>query len=176
MTIRPMDGDEVDMLADLLRRSFATTAERFGLTVESCPKSPAFYTSQRVAADLDRGATYSFLEEDGHVCGCVAVEHAKPGVVYLERLAVLPEHRSKGYGRALVRYALAEAKAGGAERVEIGIFAEDTQIKDWYRQFGFEQTGTKKFEHLPFVVAFMAVELSVERRGFVNVAVDLDGK
>ena len=54
---------------------------------------------------------------------------------------------------------MAATGSGGVTRVEIGIISEDTQLKDWYRQFGFVQTGTKAFDHLPFVVAFMAKEL-----------------
>ena len=44
--------------------------------------------------------------------------------------------------------------------MEIGVISEDTELKDWYRKFGFVQKNTKKFEHLPFIVAFMFVELN----------------
>ncbi|MDP1270971.1 hypothetical protein, partial [Klebsiella pneumoniae] len=81
---------EIQTLASLLRRACATVARRFGLTEENCPKSPAFYTEDRVKADLERGVQYYFLEELDQVCGCVALEKARPDVGYLERLAVLP--------------------------------------------------------------------------------------
>ena len=158
MTIRPANGNDAETLASVLRWSFATVAKRFGLTLENCPKSPAFCTRQRVDEDIARGMRFYLLEEAGCARGCVALEQAGPNVVYLGRLAVLPEHRSTGLGKALVRHALEEARAGGATRVEIGLIAADAQLKEWYRQFGFEQTGTKTFDHLPFVVAFMAVE------------------
>jgi len=114
---------------------------------------------QRIAEEIDRGVRYYLLEARQKVCGCVAVEHAKPDVAYLERLAVLPEHRSKGLGQALVRHVLAEARTLGARRIEIGIIAADTQLQGWYEQFGFERTGTKEFDHLPFVVGFLAKKL-----------------
>ena len=159
MTIRPMNTDEVALVTDVLRRSFATAAQRFGLTPENCPRHIAFYTEERLREDLDQGMWFYVLEDDSHICGCVALEPARPGVCYLGRLAVLPQHRSRGLGRTLVRHALAEAGRIGAERVEIGMISADIQLKDWYRQFGFEQTGTKEFPHLPFVVAFMARQL-----------------
>lgn len=160
MTIRALDSNETDVLVDVLRRSFATVAERFDLTEENCPKHIAFYTAERLKEDVSRGMRFYVLEDDGRIVGCVALEPSpKPGVYYLGRLAVLPEHRSKGLGRSLARHALAEARTDGIERVEIGLIAEDEALRDWYRQFGFEDTGTKDFPHLPFVVGFMATQL-----------------
>jgi GNAT superfamily N-acetyltransferase len=72
---------------------------------------------------------------------------------------VPPEHRCHGYGTALVRHALKRAREIGVQRVEIGIISEDAELKAWYGRFGFVLTGTKTFDHLPFVVAFMAKEL-----------------
>ena len=45
--LRRVAGD-VDATADILRRAFATVAQRFALTKENCPRSPAFATSERV--------------------------------------------------------------------------------------------------------------------------------
>jgi ribosomal protein S18 acetylase RimI-like enzyme len=159
MTIRSVRDNEVTTVVDVLRRSFADVAQRFALTPENCGRNPAFCTDQRVIQERAKGVTFYFLEDDGQVCGCVAMEHPRPEVVYLERLGVLPEHRSKGLGRALVHHVFAEAKAAGAARVEIAIISLDNPLKNWYRQFGFVETSTRKFDHLPFVVAFMAKEL-----------------
>lgn len=159
MTIRPACADETQTVVSLLRSACATVARRFALTEENCPKSPAFYTEDRVKADLDRGVQYYFLEEDSEVCGCVALEKVRPEIGYLERLAVLPEHRSKGFGSALVRHVLAQARSMGLERVGIAIIAEDQPLSEWYRRFGFVRKDTRRFDHLPFVVAFMEKEL-----------------
>ena len=159
MTIRNLDSNETGALVDVLRRSCATVAERFGLTQENCPRHIAFYTPERLKEDVDRGMRFYVWEDDGRICGCVALEPAKPGVCYLGRLAVLPEHRGRGHGQALVQHALEQAREIGVNRVEIGIISEDSRLKDWYGRFGFLQTGTKTFDHLPFVVAFMALEL-----------------
>ncbi len=159
MTIRPARTDEGRTIVDILHRACATVAERFGLTPENCPRSPAFYTLQRVQADFERDVRYYLLEEGADARGCVALEKAKPDACYLERLAVLPECRGQGFGKALVTYALAQAQTLGVARVEIGIIAEDTRLADWYRQRGFVETDTKTFDHLPFTVGFMARQL-----------------
>ena len=159
MTIRPIQASDLKTIVDVLRGSFAAVAERFGLTTENCPRNLAFCTAERIREDMARGLRYYLLEDAGTVCGCIAMEHPKPEVVYLERLAVVPEHRSRGFGQALVNHVLAQAKAAGAERVEIGIISEDTQLKQWYGRFGFVEFKTRTFEHLPFVVGFMGIQL-----------------
>jgi len=37
---------------------------------------------------------------------------------------------------------------------------ESTILKNWYKKLGFRETGTKNFEHLPFTVCFMDMNLS----------------
>ena len=159
MTIRQANEADIDTLVTLLRSSFSDVAERFELTIENCPKNLAFCTKEWVKSDLDRGLRYYILEEDDRPCGCAAIEKAGPDVCYLERLAVLPQYRRKGYGKALVNHIFDQAGKNGAQKVEIGIISEDTKLKNWYSQFGFVRKGTKKFDHLPFIVAFMSAEM-----------------
>jgi N-acetylglutamate synthase-like GNAT family acetyltransferase len=159
MIIRNANEADIDTLVTLLRSSFSDVAERFELTIENCPKNPAFCTKERVKNDFARGLKYYILERDGQPCGCVAIEKADTDVCYLERLAVLPQHRRKGYGKTLVKHIFNQAKKNSAQKLEIGIISEDTKLKNWYKQFGFFQKGTKKFDHLPFIVAFMSAEI-----------------
>ena len=159
MVVRVSAPQDAGVIVDVLHRSFGTVAERFGLTEENCPRHIAFYTEARLREDMDRGMQFYVLEDNSNICGCVALEPAKPGVGYLGRLAVLPPHRSKGFGRTLVRHALVQAGRIGIKRVEIGLISDDEQLKAWYKQFGFVQTTTREFEGFPFTVAFMTKEL-----------------
>ncbi len=160
MIIRQANEADIDTLVTLLRSSFSDVAERFDLTIENCPKNLAFCTKERIKGDLAGGLRYYILEKDSRPYGCVAIEKAGPDVCYLERLAVLPQHRRKGYGKKLVNYVFDKAGKNGAKQVQIGIISEDTKLKNWYKQFGFVQKGTKKFDHLPFIVAFMSAEIN----------------
>jgi N-acetylglutamate synthase-like GNAT family acetyltransferase len=159
MNIRQANEADMVILVNLLRNSFRDVAERFELTEENCPKLLAFCTNKRIKSDLGKGLTYYILEKDAQPCGCVALEKANPDVCYLMRLAVLPEHRGKGYGKALVNHIFDQAGKVGARRVEIAMISKDRKLKNWYRKFNFVQKGTKKFDHLPFVVAFMSAEV-----------------
>lgn len=160
-TIRIRDAGPGDtaLLAGLVRRSFRDVAERFLLTPWNCPKHPSNCTKSWIEKDLGRGARYFVLEGPGGPVGCVALEKADKDLCYLERLAVLPEERKNGYGKALLAHALSRARGLGATTVGIGIIAEDEGLKAWYRNLGFAGEGIKQFDHLPFTVAFMTREL-----------------
>jgi N-acetylglutamate synthase-like GNAT family acetyltransferase len=159
MIIRQANNNDIDTLVNILRSSFSDVAERFKLTLENCPKNPAFCTRERVKTDFDRGLIYYILENEGQPCGCVAIEKASPQVCFLERVAVLPQHRRKGFGKALVNHIFEQARKNCAKKLEVALISENTILKNWYMKFGFVQKCTKKFDHLPFVVAFLSVEI-----------------
>jgi N-acetylglutamate synthase-like GNAT family acetyltransferase len=148
---------DIDLLSRLIRDSFADVANRFKLTPENCPKHPSNYTREWVERDLERGVRYFILIADGTAVGCVGVDKASPAICYMERLAVLPDHRGQGYGNRLVRHAISQAGELGAFTVGIGIIAADTGLKDFYKALGFKEGETKTFPHLPFAVAFLNV-------------------
>ena len=110
---------------------------------------------------MSKGVRYFLTqsESEGRAVGCVALEQASAEVCYLERLAVLPEHRKLGLGSSLVEFVSREAAKLGAARLEIGLIARQEELVTWYGKRGFVLTGTKNFDHLPFGVAFMTREL-----------------
>lgn len=155
INIRQAKRSEAVVLSGMVSASFRDVAQRFNLTPQNCPKHPSNCTREWIENDFRRGVVYYFLEHNGTPAGCVALEKAFPDLFYLERLCVLPEHRRKGFGRALVGFVLAQAKNLGAERIGIGIIAEQTDLKLWYRKMGFVEKETREFSHLPFLVCFM---------------------
>jgi ribosomal protein S18 acetylase RimI-like enzyme len=153
--IRPCTREDTAVLVEIIRGAFRDVAERFGLNENNCPRHASNCTAGWIEKDMDRGVAYFLLEADGQAAGSVAVERAKPDVVYLERLAVLSRFRGRGFGKALVAHALAEARAMGAKSIGIGVIAGETGLKEWYRRQGFAETQTRDFDHLPFRVSFM---------------------
>ena len=159
MLIREAGSVDHSLLTHLIRSSFITVAERFGLNSENCPTHPSNCTDEWIEKDYARGRKYYILESDGVPSGCIALEKVNPHICYLERLAVLPQQRRRGFGQALVDRVLAEARGLGVNSVRIGIIADDTELKEWYARTGFVEMGTNKIDHLPFSVTFMSYEV-----------------
>lgn len=158
--IRNATESDAGCLAAILREASRDVAESFGLTPENCHKHPSNCTPEWIEAGFEKGVVYYVLEAAGKPCGCVALEQADSDVCYLERLAVLPNHRRQGFGTALVNHVCDEARRLGARRIEIGTIAEHVALNRWYEKQGFRLKNTAEFEHLPFAVAFMGKELA----------------
>lgn len=129
------------------------------MTRENCPKHLSNCTDEWVQTDLARGVTYYVPDHNGTSVGCVALERANAELCYLERLAVIPEERRKGLGKALVGHVFSQARALGAKKISIGIISRQTELKRWYHKVGFVEGETKQFAHLPFRVTFMTYDL-----------------
>lgn len=159
LDIRTAHPDDTDLLCRLIRDSFRDVAERFSLTPENCPKHPSNYTEEWVQKDFDRGVTYFILSQNNIPLGCVALEKANDDLCYLERLAVLPKMRRKGFGRSLVDHVFSMARVMDAKEINIGIIAAQTELNQWYQRIGFVEGETREFPHLPFRVTFMTIKL-----------------
>ena len=170
ITIRDATLRDAEMIAHLIRVSFRDVAARFSLTPENCPKHPYNCTVAWVESDQVRGVKYFILSQDDQAIGCAALESPNPNLCYLERLAVVPDRRRQGFGRALILHVLACAQERGAHEVSIGIIADDTELKLWYARLGFIETETKSFSHLPFRVSFMRI--NIEKSSEVSRASD----
>ena len=157
--IRKATSADIPVLSNLIRHSFRDVARKFALTPETCPKHPSNCTDEWIEGDLARGVTYYMLEHKGTPSGCVALERANSDLCYLERLAVLPEYRRNGFGKALVQHVFTEARDLGARRISIGVISDHAELKTWYQKLGFAEGETKDFEHLPFSVTFLSYEL-----------------
>ncbi len=159
ITIFKATDDDINVLSKIIKTAYQDVAQTFKLTKGNCPKHPSNCTDEWVKNDMDRGVTYYLLFENETPAGCAALENAEKQTSYLERLAVLPKFRHKGLGRMLVEHIFEKARQINAKTVGIGIIAEQEILKSWYETLGFEYTGTKKFDHLPFHVGFMNISL-----------------
>ena len=59
-------------------------------------------------------------------------------------MGLLPAVRGRGVGRRLAETAIAAAKAQGAERIELEVFASNTPAIALYEKLGFEREGVKR--------------------------------
>lgn len=157
--IRICTEENAEILAKTIRKSFQDVAERFGLTRGNAPRHPSNCTVDWIRKDMERGVAYFAIEDRNQVVGCVVLERVNSETCYLERLAVLPDQRRHGFGKALVEHVLSEAKRLGANYVSIGIIAEHTELKDWYKGLGFIEVESREFPDLSFGVTVMSYDI-----------------
>ena len=147
--------NEMENSVKVIVDSFQTVAVEFNLTKDNCPTHPSLVTMKQLNEMKRKGLKLFGLFEDDVQVGFVAVEKKKNKVFNLEKLAVLPEYRHKGYGGKLVEFTEEYVKNAGGDKLSIGIINEHAVLKKWYEGKGFTETSVMKFEHLPFTVCFM---------------------
>jgi len=154
--IKPLEPADLPLAAEIIRASFATVAEQFGLTEQNCPRHTAFaVTAEKLEAYLAAGALmYGFYEDDRPV-GYAALTKNGRRVFEIHNLAVLPACRHSGYGKQLLDFCKAKVKELKGKKIVLSIIEENTVLKDWYAANGFVQTGTKKSDFFPFTSGYM---------------------
>jgi GNAT superfamily N-acetyltransferase len=141
--IRP--GDSAGDVNELVRINGEVFEREYAL-------SPAFAGDMAVQlAELRRSGWPSgprdglwMAEMDGAVVGGVTLRDLGDGLARLGHLALQPEARGSGAGRALVESVLAAARAAGYERVELLTFSGLTEARELYRRVGFEMTSSEQ--------------------------------
>jgi len=148
---------EFELCARLIREAFTTVAAEFGYTSENASTFPAFITAEKLISEAARGVRFFGMFDGPDQVGSVALEKApeQENVFFLERLAVHPAARHRGLGNKLMDLVFDKAREQGGTLVKIAIVDENRVLKNWYNAYGFRETGTKTYPHLPFTVCFM---------------------
>ena len=154
-SIRAITYNMLPQVLQTVRKSFKTAADEFGLTKDNCPKHTSFIPMEFLETHMRWGWYMFGAFDDDRLIGYASLSNRENGVYELHNLAVLPEYRHKGVGKALLDHAKQKAQSLGGTKISIGIIEESKVLKNWYIINGFEHTGIKKFEHLPFTTGFM---------------------
>jgi len=156
------EKDDFKTLAKLLNDSFITVANDFGITKENCPFHNAFIDNETLKSKLISNREFYKLENNGNPIGFIAIEKSENenNTFYIEKVAVHPDFRHKGIGKQLMDFATKRILDLGGKRISIGLIDTNTELKNWYQNQGYVETGTKIFDHLPFNVCFMDKRLN----------------
>lgn len=146
---------ELNICLEIIRKSFLTVAEEFGLTEKICPSHTAFMTADKLEKQWGDGRAMFLYYRGRNPVGYFSLCRCNSNEIELNNLSVLPEYRHFGIGKEMIEYAVNFAKQSGYKKLKIGIVEENTVLKEWYAKLGFVHTGTRSFEHLPFTVGFM---------------------
>jgi len=153
--IHEIEKHELNACLDVIHRSFRTVAEQFGLTRDNCPKHTSFIPLAFLETQMNWGWYMYALYAGETIIGYMSLSKEPDGTFELHNLSVLLEHRHKGFGKQLLDFAKEKVLQLGGRKIKIGIIEESTVLKNWYMANGFEHTGTKKFDHLPFTSGYL---------------------
>lgn len=147
--------EDFDQWTDVIRRSFITVAQAFGLSEELVPSHGAFIKVETLHRMHQRGVVFFGLMADGLPVGFVAIKKGQGPDYRLEKLAVLPSYRHCGLGKGLVEKGVRYVMSQGGGNMTIGVIEDHTDLVNWYRGMGFVTCKSKSFKHLPYRVCFM---------------------
>ena len=154
------DPAEFANSAKVIRNSFKTVAEEFGLTRENAPTHPSLLTVRWLKQKKSDDVKYFGLFLDKRQIGFILIEEADAETYWVEKLAILPAYRHGGYGVKLIAFAIDYIREHGGKKVALGMMNEHTVLKNWYKRLGFKQTSTRKYPQLPFSVGYMERDIS----------------
>jgi ribosomal protein S18 acetylase RimI-like enzyme len=147
ISLRPIRLEDRGLL---LRVYASTREEELALTSWDEAQKRAFLEAQFAAQDVwyrERypGATLDVIEADGLPAGRFYV-HRREREIRLMDIALLPEHRGRGIGSALLHDLFAEAAAAG-KRVTVHV-EEYNPARRLYERLGFKKIGEHGVYHL----------------------------
>lgn len=159
--IREAKREDIPTCVNVIRRSFMTVADEYGITKENAPGFIAFAISDdRLYWQMDKEHRPMFVaEEDGVLCGYYSLRIQENRECELNNLAVLPQYRHRGIGGQLLKHSYAFAKSVGCHAMNIGIVEENIVLRKWYEQNGAIHTGTQKFAFFPFTCGYLRRKL-----------------
>lgn len=159
MKLKKVNPDMFCECVNIIRNSFITVADAFKLTKANAASNPAFIEIDALDKMYEKNIDMFVVIEANIYIGFVAIEKANNEIYYMEKLAILPEYRHKGYGKKVMDFVVDYVKDKEGKKISIGIINENEILKKWYLSYGFVETETKVFNHLPFTVCLMEKKL-----------------
>lgn len=150
LTIRDARDDEIDIVASLTVDAYAEYAARMS------PDAWSMF-AQEIANVRGRmnDADIIVAEREGRLVGAVSLfgawRGAQEGSVGVRLLAVPPQERGTGIGRALMTHCIDRARGMGASRVALSTTQEMDAARDLYDRLGFRRDPALDHERAPGV-------------------------
>ncbi|MGA8197911.1 MAG: GNAT family N-acetyltransferase [Acetobacteraceae bacterium] len=128
--IRAAKAADVEAMQSIVNSAYRHYVERIG-------KPPGPMLDDYVTRIADQQAWV--LEDAGEIVGILVLDQG-PTELLLDNVAVLPERQAKGFGRALIAFAEAEAHRRGFGELRLYTHALMRENIELYRRIGFVET------------------------------------
>ena len=155
--IKEISQNDIDKCVKVIRKSFQTVADRFGMTEENAPRFTAFATTkERLEWHLnaEHRPMYAYYD-NGSIVGYYSLLLQENSECELNNLCVIPACRHNGIGEKLLLHSFETAMGFNCKKMNIGIVEENSVLRKWYESLGFIHTGTQKFDFFPFTCGYM---------------------
>jgi len=127
MQIVPMRAEHTARLAELEKICFSEPWSEKALLEETENPAAFFVAAVDGSEVLGYGGMHTVLGES-----------------YIDNIAVFPEHRGRGVGRAVTMALVEKAKADGGVFITLEVRASNLPAITLYRSMGFESAGVRK--------------------------------
>jgi ribosomal protein S18 acetylase RimI-like enzyme len=132
-SVRPAGPEDAAAIRDLVRASYARYIERIG-------KEPAPMLED-YAALIGAGEVWVSVEGE-EVLGVLVMRPAEDHL-FVDNVAVAPDHQGKGLGRELMTFAEARARKDGLPEIRLYTNEKMRENVAVYAKLGFEETGRR---------------------------------
>ncbi len=143
VTFRIAVAADVPSIQPLVHNAYRGDRARVGWTHEADLLDTARIDEKALAESVgDASQTILLAERDGVLIGCVHVTDKGHGLAYLGMLTVDATLQGGGLGRRLIDRAEAMAREQfRAERMEMTVIVQRTELIEWYQRRGYRLTG-----------------------------------
>lgn len=158
--IKDVKEQDIFECVNVIKESFATVANEFGITETNAPGFTAFAMSEdglKKQLFEEHRPMYAKYENE-MIVGYYSLLLLDNKECELNNLCVIPTYRHKGVGEELLMNAFEVARELGCIKMNIGIVEENIALREWYEAFGFVHVGTQKFDFFPFTCGYMEKE------------------
>jgi ribosomal protein S18 acetylase RimI-like enzyme len=151
--LRPMTAAEFNSFRARLIREYAAEHVSAGdWDPEQAEDKAARLTDDRLPEGRSTPGMLLLSAEapDGELVGMVWVGLDRPlrGAAWIHDIQINPEHRGKGYGRALLQAAEQESAKQGAKAMGLNVFGPNIIARHLYESSGYQVTATQMRKEL----------------------------
>lgn len=159
--IRAVEYGDIPECVNVIRKSFQTVADEFGINIENAPRFTAFATTEERLFwhfEQEHRPMFVFCNDD-KIVGYYSLYERDTESCELSNLAVLYEYRHNGIGKQLLDHAIETSKNHGYRVLNFSIVEENAVLKKWYEKNGAVSLYRNKFDFFPFNCGYMEIKL-----------------
>ena len=140
--VRAATQADLPGLLALVHSAYRGESSRAGWTTEADLLDGSRTTPELLAETMaDPATTVLVAEDDDGLLGCCAVTDRGGGTAYFGTFAVRPTAQGSGVGSTLLAAAEEHARGRGADRMEMSVIGQRTDLLAWYARRNYAPTG-----------------------------------